>query len=220
MTELEIWIRYLLIWPGLRPIGDPAQADVIIIQAFGRNSIPDSELYLVRQLRELCDNDWLTIKKLQQSPIFFDPGKPNFSLALECQNLVDQYHLPIITQWEVAAAFGPYWHEKHKENIFCVWPPTEPQKRFSTREVKMATKKIMADHGWTKPIELAHKRQIIRSFLIVRKLIDTPIITKQRTDVFDPNSVQSWTRDGRSWLLKYEPYVRAHHILNRWVIRT
>lgn len=115
MTNLEIWIRYFFIWPGLRPIGNPAEADVIIIQAFGRNSILDSELYSIGQLRKLGNNDWLTINKLRQGPINFDPGEPNTDLALECQDLVDKYHLPVITQWEVAAALGPNWYEKHKK---------------------------------------------------------------------------------------------------------
>jgi hypothetical protein len=220
MNDLEIWIRYFLIWPSLRPIGNPADGDVITIQAYGRNSIPDAELYLVGQLRQLIGNDWLTIKKLRQVPIYCDPGEQNFSLALECQDLVDRYHLPIITQWEVAAAFGPHWYKKHKENVFCVWPPTEPQVRFSTYEVKEETKKIMKAHGWKKPIELAHKRQIVRNFLIVRKLINTPIITAQKTDDFDPGSVQKWTRRPGFWFVGYEPWVRAHHILNRWVIKT
>ncbi len=217
MTELEIWLRYFLIWPGLQPIGNPAEADVIIIQAFGRNSIPDSELYSIGQLRELSNNDWLTINKLGQGPINFDPGEPNVSLALECQDLVDQYHLPVITQWEVAAAFGPRWHKRHRESIFCVWPPTEPQIRFSTREVISLTAEVMAKHGWEKPIILAHKRHIARVYLIAKKLLAMlPTVVAQKTKGFDSQSVQIWTRNWFFWFM-YEILGRGYHLLKKWV---
>jgi hypothetical protein len=217
MTELEIWIRYFLIWPGLRQMGNPAKADVIIIRAFGRNSIPDSELHLVAQLQELCGNDWITINKLQQNPICFDPGKPNFSLALECQDLVDKYHLPIITQWEVAVAFGPKWYEKHKKNIYCIWPSTKPQKRFSTRDVMFLTAEIMAKHGWNKPIILAHKRHIARVYLIAKKLLAKfPVVVTQKTRCFDSRSIQKWTRNWLLWFV-YEMLGRGYHLLRQWV---
>ena len=196
---------------------NPAEADVIIIQAFGRNSILDSELYSIGQLRKLGNNDWLTINKLRQGPINFDPGEPNTDLALECQDLVDKYHLPVITQWEVAAALGPNWYEKHKKNIYCIWPPTRPQKRFSTREVISLTAEIMAKQGWKKPVVLAHKRHITRVYLIAKKLLaKSPAVVAQKTKCFDSQSIQKWTRNWLLWFV-YEMIGKGYHLLKRWV---
>lgn len=214
---IEAWIRYFAVIPGLPAIGDPEEADVLIIQAFGRNTFPKKELPIVRRLHEeLGRDDATTIAKLRE--MSFDPGIPNYDLAQEAQEIADRYNLPIITQWEVAAAFDSEWYETHKERVTCVWPPGDAS-YFTSWHVKIATFRIMQQNNWRLPIELAHKNQIARTFLIVRKIMHiTPVVLPQKTKSFDPNSVQPWIKSWRKFVLPREIIVRwVHHIIKRWV---
>jgi hypothetical protein len=212
-----VWIRYFAVIPGLPAIGDPEEADVLIIQAFGRNTYGDEELDIVRTIYERSGgNDATAIEKLRE--VSFNPGIPNYDLAQEAQEIADRYDLPIITQWEVAVAFNPEWYAVHKERIICIWPPGGTE-YFTTWHVKTATWKIMKEKGWKTPVELAHKSQIARSFLVVKKVMHiTPVVLPQRTKSFDPNSVQPWIRSWRKFVLPREIIVRwVHHIIKRWV---
>jgi hypothetical protein len=216
MTNLEIWLRYFLGWPGLPAVGDPSQADVVIVQAFGRNDYLDTELFKIRKAYEYFgQNDAQTIAWLRSQN--FDPGLPNRQLAAECQTMVDCYGLPVITQWEAALAFDPDWYEQHKNNIICLWPLADPTRYFTTRLVKEQTVQIMRQCGWSNPIELAHKRQVVRSFLIVRKLLGKPpIVLEQKISSFDSGSVQPWTKSPLRWIVREVP-TRIHHVFKHWV---
>lgn len=216
MNNLEIWLRYLFCWPGLPAVGDPSQADVMIIQAFGRNDYLDTELFKIRKVYEnFGQDDAQTIAWLRSQN--FNPGLPNRQLAAECQAMADLYGLPVITQWEVATAFDSVWYEQNKNRIICLWPSADPKQYFSTRLVKEETVRVMNQHGWHNPIELAHKRQVARNFLIVKKLLSkSPIIIEQKTQCFDSKSIQSWTRGPLAWIVR-EVLTRAFHLVKKWV---
>lgn len=226
---MRIWLRYFCIWPGLLPIGDPNQAGVIIAQAFGRNTYIDERLFEVRRIFDEAGSDFAAISKLRDvmfypGEIRFDPGIPNKMLAKECQELVDKYNLSAIVQWEIATAFDLKWYAEHRDKIFCLWPSTDQNVYFSTHLVKKQAVEKMIQMGWTNPMEVAHKRQIARAYLIVKKLLKEHkvrssgvIVVDQKTDFFDPNSVQLWTKNKWLWLAR-EGLTRIHHLLKRLVI--
>ena len=209
---IRLWLRYLLVYPGAPPLGDVAEADVIIVQAFGRNSFSDRVLHNIGKLyNDCCNDDLLTIRQLHYNN--FQPGLPNLSLANECRVLMENFNKPAIVQWEVAAAFEFEWYKKNSHRIFCVWPPDRPVKRFSTWQVKEKTREIMDRYGWKIPVELAHKRQYIRAFFTVYKLIGPAVIPPQNTDCYDPLSVQKWTSSPFRWFIPYEPIARIYFLM-------
>lgn len=185
---------------------------------------PDTEVWFVRKKHEELGSDNLRTTAWLRAQ-GFDPGIPNYELAKECRELVGTYGIPAIIQWEVGAALDPEWYRDHKNLITCVWPPADPKIYFTTWRVKSIMVEIMKRRGWTKPIEVAHQRQIVRSYLIVRKLIQlhlgikhpTIVIVEQNTKSFDRRSVQKWTTKLFPSWLKQEFLARGHHIVHRWV---
>lgn len=214
IREIGLWIRYFCVWPGLPPCGSPTDADCILVQAFGRNDYTDAELHTIAGLRQQYQTDTKTVGALRDRS--FDPGKPNDELAKETETIMDQNrHLIAFVQWEVAVAFDWYWYLRNSSRIVCLWPPATGY--FSTVEVVNESKRKMDRLGLSRPIELAHKRQIVRAFLIVRKVFgQAPIIIRQETYSFDPHSVQPWTRSWLPWLFR-ETLVRVHHLVKRHV---
>lgn len=216
ISNIALWFNYMTCWRGLPEIGDPQKAHVVIVQAFGRNSYPDSEVHSIRELWEGCGrNDLTAVKKLRS--LNFDPGKSNISLALECMEIMDKYGIPGIVQWEIAVAFPEEWYYRNADRIVCLWPPKGKGNYFSTWDVKILTYKIMNQRQWAIPIEVAHKRQITRAYLIVRKIMGKKVVVlPQKTTVFDPQSVQLWVRAWYLWLPR-EILTRLHHLYKGWV---
>jgi hypothetical protein len=210
----QVWLRYFLVWPGLPAIGDPTTADCVIVQAFGRNSCLDSRLSEI-STRAQKRSDWQLVQELLAEG--FSPGQPNFVLAYECMEAMNKFGLPTIVQWEVACAFPPEWYEKNHQKVICLWPPSSGY--FSTRQVSLATLEVCRERGWLRVIEIAHKRMIARSALIVHKLWDgqMPVILfPQLTKSFDRKSVQLWTKSWYWWIFR-EAIGRIHHLVLRWV---
>src|SRR4030043_583677 len=204
MGIIGIWLRYFAFWLGVGPMGDPKEADVIIVQAFGRNSIIDDRLFEVRRIFDEAGSDLAAIKKLQEMKFadkknFFDPGIPNRILAKQCSELVERNNIPAIVQWEIAAAFTPHWYWEHKKSFFCIWPSKKPGKYFSTYDLNVKAIEIMKEKGFRRPIVLAHKMQMARAFLIAKKLLkenfdgSSAIVVYKGPDFFDPDSVQWFT---------------------------
>jgi hypothetical protein len=214
LQKFRLYCLYGLIYPGLKKLGDPYDADVIAVQAFGRNNYLDHELPAVRALFDLCRNDPETVKELRDRG--FDPGEPNRQLAKAAMELADEYNLPIITQWEVAAAFDPDWYKARHDSVICLWPSANPKEYFTTREVKKQTAAIMKRHGWSKPLELSHQRMIVRAVLILFKLGVEPIVSQKSVTCFDRHSSQKWTTSLFWWLYR-ESQARIHHLLHQWV---
>jgi hypothetical protein len=218
---MGLWFRYFLLWPGAPVTGDPNDADSILVQAFGRNSVADTDLHRIRKNRDNCGFDYEMILKLRGGGC--DPGLPNRQLAKICMHLVEKHRLTAIVQWEVAVAFDPAWYGKWRENIFCLWPPKKPGEYFTTKEVKEDSVRMMKKLGKKNPIELAHRRQIVRAALILKKILrregfsnTVPIIVTGQPDSFDANSVQIWTRNPARWLLR-ESLARIHHLVFRYI---
>lgn len=212
----HLWWRYAFQVPGLPASGDPRTAQVVAVQAFGRNTYTDNELVQVQEYyRQHGSDDLATLNGLWANG--FDPGEPNYRLADECSAIMVQYGVHAIVQWEIAAAMGPTWYRDHRDRIICIWPTNAIGKPFTTRDVKVATVAIMRQHHWSRVIELAHRHQIVRAFLILRKLLGyDPIIVPTRTEEFDPQSRQKWTTSLRAWQ-PYNVLACLHHLVLRWV---
>lgn len=213
------WLRYLgcMFTPGLPSIGSPLRADVIIAQAFGRNSISEAEFGKVVTLfhEQAQGDDIKAFELLRQQG--FDAGIANRDLADLCKQLADFYQLPIIGQWEVMAQLyfaDQDWYVQNQSlpgrRLVAIWP--ESPDYFATWHVKSATKAEMERRGWQVPIEVAQKHMIARAYLVLRKLGLDPVIVDQEVGIFDLYSVQPWTR---SWLKWYprEFLGRVHHLV-------
>ncbi len=140
------------------------------MQAFGRNNVPDKDLYRIGRLRVQGESDIKLIEKLADAG--FDPGGPNTDLAKEMRDLMGRYNIPTIAQWEViVAAFldDHEWTKEHSDDLMAVWPPPRKQARFDITHVKKETARIMMEKDLHMPIELAHAAMIARAFLIVKK---------------------------------------------------
>ena len=215
IREIGLWIRYFCVWPGLPPCGNPAEgADCILVQAFGRNSNNDAELRTIAELRQRCRTDLLAVEALHN--FGFDAGTPNDDLARECEAVMNRYpNMVAIVQWEVAAGFDWRWCRSNSRRIICIWPGHEGY--LSTTDVLKQSHGIMQSHRLKRPIQLAHRRHMVRAFLIARKVLGTePIVLRQRTCSFDRWSVQFWTRTWYRWAVR-ETLARVHHLVTRKV---
>jgi hypothetical protein len=88
---------------------------------------------------------------------------------------------------------------------------------FTTWLVKKETVALMRMKGFTRPIELAHRRQVARAALIVRKLLgEMPILLGDEPEAYDARSLQKWTRSAWAYA-RYEAMARLHHLFFRYV---
>lgn len=215
MKDVGLWLRYGLIWPGMPTIGNPGEADVIVVEALGRNSILDRDLFEVRRIRDECDNDVVAIQRLRELRV--DPGLANCELADEVMAIHRTYQIPIICQWEIALAFRPSWFADHWTNIVCIWPSIIPGVPLQLRDVLLEVRRHMDELGFGRMINVAHRRIAVRAFLLARKIMkQPPIILPQDTTTFDRHSVQGHTTGVVPWL-PYESRARCHNLLHRWV---
>lgn len=207
-----MWLKYFSNTPGLYPTGNLFEADVIVAAAFGRNTIPDKSLAAVNFIRKNHDSDFHAIKRLATDG--FDPGKSNVDIADICFYLSEKLKLPVIVQWEIAAAFDLKWFELNQDNIHCVWP--YPKTYFSTVDFVKEALLTMKEFSWRNPILIAHDYHISRVFMLFRKQQVSPIVTTFRINSFDKYSVQLWTRNFFLWQLR-EIIVRIHHFFKEHV---
>lgn len=216
MRELLSWIWYWLQLPGCSQRSPEAQADVIVVQAFGRNTLIEEDLANLRRYHDGNGNhDGLTLAWCRDHQI--EVGDPNRSLAMVLINMVHQTRLPVVAQWEVILACPPDWYKHHRQSIFCLWPPAQPGQYFTTRRVLEDTVAVMRFRGWRRPLVLAHTRQLHRVCLMLKRLSGAwPAVSRDQIDEFDSQSLQPWTRNIFAWWYR-ETRVRVHHVLHHWV---
>ena len=204
----------------MSPNGNAQDADCGIALAFGRNSIPDKNLALVRDIRENERSDFATIKKLATGT--FKAGAPNKAIGDKARLCILLHDLPMIVQWEVAVVLFqkyPDWVEHWivTKKLFCLWPQPE-QNSYRAHEVLEDALRIIIQHRWHSSLLLAHDLHMPRVYMLARKFGLNPIVGFTRiTDSFDPNSVKPMTSHDWRWILTYEPWVRIHHLLHGWV---
>jgi hypothetical protein len=193
--------------------------DCIFVQAFGRNMFKDDELG--RELWKIlndCNQDVtqaFTMLKYQG----FDPGATNRAIARFVMKLHNLFHVPIITQWEVAYAMfeiDSAWYMEHVADVDVIWPPELGY--FATWHVKVISKQRMLARECSRPLEIAAPAMLARAVLTIWKTGVVPIVLSSATlkaeglDVMDKKSVQSWTTSMTAWIVKREVLGRAAHI--------
>lgn len=215
MPNLGQWLWYWIQVPGCPTGPKPESADVLIVQAFGRNHLVDNDLAKLRQFHdEHGADDAVTLAWCRAH---VEPGNPNRSLAMELMDAVHHLHVPVIAQWEVIAACPADWYNHHQSAVICLWPSATPGEYFSTRDVLRLSLQLMEQRGWNRPVILAHAGQAMRVAMMVRKMAgDWPSVLPNLPDDYDRESVQPWTRGRFAWMI-HEFLARVHHVLHRWV---
>ena len=199
-------------------------SDGAVALTFGRNSISDQDISLVRKLFEgVCDRSHLaTIKRLSDQG--FDPGTPNHQIAEMIEAYLSMYRIvdaPVFAQWELCVAlfqmYGEQWITRtfSEQRLFCLWPRPGMDNYHSLHVLDDAYE---ADQKRQRPMNhpllLAHDLHMPRVYMLARKRWDTPIVgCKTITRTFDPKSVQKITTNPMQWYW-YEARARVHHKLH------
>lgn len=224
-----IRILYLLPFPGLvrlvGHLGTPctaqtlAQAQYVMVQAFGRGSYPDKTLTAKLAAVAKPAASPLTSSFLALEADDFRPGRANMALAGVCLQLW-RLHPPlvIIAQWEVCYSL---WLTDRKliagpaaDRLICLWPQGS---YYATVHVKRATVHSLLARGFSscRGLELAHPDMAARAQLILWRLGVCPALLV--ADIpFGPDSVQWWTRSPWQWFVR-EYAGRIQHVLWGWV---
>lgn len=212
--KLKNLIRYTLFWCDMPKSKNVHEGDVALAQSFGRNSFDKADMKILNEKFDEFELDekileWIRAKN-------FDPGIPNKEIAGVIMKLEAKYYIPIIVQWEIAAAFPSDWYEKNKKHITCIWPPAE-NSRVDLRSVIIESLEAMKEKKLSNPIIVTHKRQIVRVACVIKKLLGKfPLILKTQPKSFDRNSLQWEKRNLLYWSLK-ELFVRMYYIVKRYV---
>lgn len=215
MSTLGQWLWYWLQAPGCPGLQHPGPADVIIVQAFGRNHLHDNDLARLRKFHD--DNGSIDAYTLEWCRSHVEPGNPNRSLAMELMDAVHHLRVPVIAQWEVIVACPVDWYVRHQSAVTCLWPSATPGEYFSTRDVLAASFEVMDRFAWKHPVVLAHAGQAMRVAMMVRKMRgEWPSVLPNLPNDFDRESVQPWTRNRLAWMA-HEFLARGHHLVHRWV---
>ncbi len=218
-TLLKVWFFYFFpFWAWCPEIGEPEDADCILVRAFGRNQIDDDELGTkILRIRSMSDGDnKRAFDRLRRGG--FLSGAFNDEVALQLfLYVLDTSHV-LILQWEVAFSMfnlSEEWYRDNEHRIVVLWPPKSGY--FSTYEVKKASVEEMRKRGLSCPLEVAHPAMIVRAVMIIWRLGANPIVSpSKQLWVWDGGSVQPWTRGFGLWLIR-EVLGRVHHIVFRLV---
>jgi hypothetical protein len=186
--------------------------DVVLAQAFGRNTFTDKELPQVRQMYEAAGCDDLVMwQALSQAG--FDPGWSNRALgnAVAVRVMDGVPAMEAVVQWEVAYALwqrDPEAYQRFKHHVHTLWP----QRGFyPTVDVKADSVGLMDRLGLYNPQELAHPDMMVRAMGILAKLgveADPAVVQVP----FDPDSTQRQARNASAWKRR-EILTRVHHLL-------
>lgn len=210
---------YINITPGtfppqpyfVPPMGDN---DVNLVQAFGRDSVTDSELVSIRDERQKLGNDDAMLAHLDT--IEFKPGPSNIALADKVAYLlVSDKPVEQVMQWEVTYAFyqkHPSLYSRFRNYIHTVWPHSG---FYPTYEVKEDSVAVMDKIGLYNPLELAHGDMMSRTVGILIKLGTQP--DPIAADIpFDVDSTQPHVRSANSFMVR-EALARVEHVLRNRV---
>jgi len=219
MERLTHLVSYINVIPGaFPPTGFRSRAigvnDSLLIQAFGRNSVPDKELSTIRDKNIHAESDFEMFAYLDH--IGFDPGDSNRALAdVIDEQLNREEVIEPIGQWEPMYALWQKNSEKYRQyqNYFhLLWPHSN---FYPTYEVKADSIAIMDQLGMYNPLELAHQDMIVRALAILARFgVDADALVGDIP--FDPSSVQAQTRGKGPWVVR-ETLTRVEHILRNRV---
>jgi hypothetical protein len=210
----------LVVAPWVPGIGFIGMADCMFVQAFGRGSFTDAELFSKLMLHQANGmfNDLETFRSLHKQG--FKVGKSNIALARFAMRIYDQLGIVIISQWEVVYALWELdeaWYIEHVDDIDCLWPPSD---YFATWHVKLESKERMLRRGLSRPLEVAHPAMLARAILTIWRTGVRPIVLgvslffwRHELWVWDEESIQPWTRNFKAWLSNTRGEVLARPVM-------
>lgn len=216
LDRIRVLGRYAAFWQlsypdsKRQPIITP---DALFVQAFGRDSLRDRELPLLRQLSDETESDRDVFMKLAEDQ--FEPGPSNDALAENTRRLVTSDHVEAALQWEVAYALwrsDPEWYTEYEAALHVLWPRPD-LRSYRTYQVKEDSVKISDQRQLIGLYELAHPAMYARAVPIIRKLGHHVTAVQPMPAIpFDPHSTQAQVRDPAQWILRELP-TRIHHLL-------
>ena len=216
VDRFKTFAQYLNPIPGTYPVSswrspDYTLNDVILTQAFGRNSVPDKELPELERTRHDLGSDLAMFEFLSSTG--FDAGVSNEALAKRLiEELTDESKVvEHAAQWETVYALWelqPDIYDRYSRYIHVLWPKGS---FYPTYAVKADSIDVMDKVGLYNPIEFAHPDMMVRAVAILGKLGVQPDI--MRTEVpFDPKSVQAQVRGEVPWTVR-ETLTRVEHLV-------
>lgn len=215
LERLKAIESYINVIPGTFPpspyyIKPMGENDVTLVQAFGRDTITDSELITVRGTREQLEDDDMMMLHLDD--IEFKPGPSNIDLAEKVADLLQSDTPPEqVLQWEVAYALyqqHPAVYKRYRNYIHTLWPHNG---FYPTYEVKQDSVEVMDQFGLYNAQELAHPDMMARAVAILEKLGVQP--DPLSADIrYDPGSTQPHVHSAGAFIGR-EVLARIEHIL-------
>lgn len=143
------------------------------------------------------------------------PGKSNEVIARLVADFNPAGDLSMILQKEVAAALPASLKDLP---IVISENKLHPGQYLDTYEALRQAREVMAKEGWRRAFLFCHPAHAPRASRVFRKLGVEPIIYKHMLAgiPFDPQSVQSWTRDWLRWWLREIPAMLLYK-LRGWI---
>lgn len=219
-----LWRHYWNVFGTLTHNGTPSDADCAIALAFGRNTLSDRELPIVRRdhdnILDKAHADDIHIRQLDHKG--FNPGSPNGHIAEAVYMSIHEYNLAVAAQWEVVVAVflecGPSWvaWALDTQKLICLWPHPE-QTTYPSHEVLDDALSYLPSQSFIHPLLIAHDLHMPRVYMLAAKRWQCPVVGYQTiTRAFDQGAVQAQaSKSSRRY--RYEALCRIHHFYHRWV---
>ncbi len=216
LRALWQWYAYATrLLHGPDPQGALRDADHVIVQAFGRDHVPDEDLFRIGGLA-MRYNDAELVQKIAQTG--FEPGPPNAALARQMRGIMEEYNIPAFAQWEVTVAAyldNEEWAREAIANgdLVSVWPPHRKQARFDTVAVTQDAQRFAGERNLSLPVDLAHMAMLARAFLVTKDVYGRePVIPEEQVGGWDSQSIQGQIRGPAMWVPR-EILARAYYLL-------
>ena len=211
---IAMWFRFF--WPfraGVPAVGSNLlpYIDCIFVQAFGRGTWSDEELFQeLMKVRSRANMNVYDTFMILRDEVRFQPGLSNVALAQYVIWISRLYpNAAYMIQWEVAYAIfeeDPDWFVDNMDMIDCIFPAREDY--FATYHVKEISRQLMIKRGGKLPLEIAHPAMIARATMTIWKTGVYAVVMPDEAWniqgdplwVWDSQSQQPWTRSFRAWL--------------------
>ncbi len=138
------------------------------------------------------------------------PGASNLALA----RVVAERHLrlPLILQWEIAAALPTM-----PRQLWRIERHVKPKQYLDSREVARQASEIMRQEGYATALIVAHPHHVGRADAVCQRLGLRTVVSEGLDGVgFDPESDQPWIRSQPVWSVR-ETMALAYYDAVAWL---